>query len=68
MAVCCDGIVRCPACSEEPGSCDDDQDLDEFDERDFDGPDESMDGDHQSALESVYGPDDDFYGGGDDDW
>jgi hypothetical protein len=73
MALCCDGIVRCPdcapcpACSDEPGPWeDDDLDLEEFDDQAFDEPDESMDGDHQSALESVYGPDDDFYGGGDD--
>jgi hypothetical protein len=40
--------------------------LEEFGDQDFDEPDESLDGDHQSALESVYGPEDDFYGGGDD--
>lgn len=29
-------------------------------------PDESMDGDHQSALESVYGPEDDYFDSGGD--
>ena len=73
MAVCCDGIARClgcvpcPSCSDDPGPWeDDDPGLEESEDQDFDGPDESMDGDHQSALESVYGPEDDFYSGGND--